>query len=103
MSLPKSAGEPASTVPPRSASCAFNFGIGQAAVDSDQAADRGTHPGLGDVQSRHRQQAARLRCRRAQPPQSELAAAFETFVEGEITFEAKITAIFDLGGGHIGW
>ena len=33
MSLPNSAGEPASTVPPRSASRALNFGIGESRVD----------------------------------------------------------------------
>ena len=32
-------------------------------VDPDQAANRRTNPRLGDVQSRYRQQAARLRCR----------------------------------------
>ena len=33
MSLPKSAGEPASTVPPRSASRALHLGVGEAGVD----------------------------------------------------------------------
>src|SRR5450830_240068 len=34
--------------------------------DSDQAPDRATNPRSGDVQSGHRQQIARLRCRRSQ-------------------------------------
>ena len=34
-----------------------------------------------------------------QPPQSELAAALEQFVDGKVTFEDEVAAIFDLGDG----
>src|ERR1700739_3836354 len=34
-----------------------------------------------------------------QPPQSELAAAFEQFVDGKVPFEDEVAAIFDLRDG----
>jgi hypothetical protein len=34
-----------------------------------------------------------------QPPQSELAAALEQFVDGKVSFEDEVVAIFDLGDG----
>ena len=34
-----------------------------------------------------------------QPPQSELAAALEQFVDGKVPFEDEVAAIFDLGDG----
>ena len=34
-----------------------------------------------------------------QPPQSELAAALEQFVDGKVPFEYEVAAIFDLGDG----